>query len=565
MLGETGYWTRSYRRALDRRGLLRGAALGGAGGLLLAACGGGGGKKDEAKPAGGAAPGAGTTATKEQPVKGGTLTKQLGGDPPNLDMHANSTYLVNHAVAPVYNQLIRFNPDAVEEGPDSIIADLARSWEQAGDGLSYTFKLHEGATFHDGKPFTAEDVKASYERISKPPSGVPSPRQDQLGAVERIETPDKSTVVLKLRQPAPSLLPILAQGWMSIYSAQDIAGNFDFKLKTNGTGPFKLKEYLRGNRVVLEANDKYFVKDQPHLKGITLFVMPDAGARVSAFQSGEVVFSTLLTVTDLKSLEGVLRDRLVLQKRDGFGFETINFGDAPLWRDERVRRAVSLAMDRKAAIALIQEGDGTIGGYLSPGGVWTLTEAEIQELPGYAPYSDKTRAEAKALLSAAGMKEGHEAVMLTRRGATSERVSLFIRDMLLKVGIDAKPHVLEDGAAYDALNKRNFDLAPWGHAYALDDPDAVFAEFYLPKAPRNYSELSSPEIQSLFDKQTVMLDQKERARVVKDMQKKAVPLYGKVIIHWSLRRWAWWNKVNGYTAHVGYYNNNDHAATWVKS
>jgi peptide/nickel transport system substrate-binding protein len=556
---------RPFGAAVNRRRLLGGVVLGGASAAFLAACGGGDDGAGD-RPAGGATTGAGagTAAVKEQPVKGGTLTKAIGGDPPNLDMHANSTYLVNHAVAPIYNQLVQFDPGVVEEGPGSIVADLAKSWEQAGDGLTYTFKLNEGVTFHDGKPFGSADVKASLERISNPPRGIPSPRQDQMGAIDRIETPDGSTVVLKLKQPAPSLLPILAQGWMSIYSAQDIGADFDFKLKTNGTGPFKLKEYLRGNRVMLEANDAYFVKEQPYLRGITIFVQTDAGARLSAFQAGEVSFSTLFTVTDLKSLESALRDRLVVQKRDGYGFETINFGQRPPWRDERVRRAVSMAMDRKAAITLLQEGDGTVGGYLSPGGPWTLTQDEIQALPGYAPVSDKTYAEAKALLSAAGVREGHEATLLTRRNQSSERASLFIRDMLLKIGIDAKPQVLEDAAAYDALNNRNFDMAPWGHAYALDDPDAVFAEFYLPDAPRNYSEVSSPELADLFAKQTVMLDQQERVKLVKEMQKKAIPLYSKVIISWSLRRWAWWNKVNGYTAHVGYYNNNRHAETWLK-
>jgi peptide/nickel transport system substrate-binding protein len=559
--------TRRGGTPLNRRRLLAGAGLGAAGGLLLAACGGG---KDGTSSGGGASgSGAGTApggaAAKKEPVRGGTLTFELGGDPPNMDLHSNSTYLVNFSMAPVYNQLIQFDPMVAVESPDTIIGDLAKSWELSSDGLKYTFKLNEGVTYHDGKPFVAEDVKASLERMAKPPKGLVSPRQDSLAVIDRIETPDTSTVVINLSRPAPSLLPILAQGWMSIYSAQDINGGFDFKLKANGTGPFKLKEYLRGNRLMLEANPNYFVKGQPYLAGMTAFIMPDAGARVSAFQSGQVNFvGSLLTESDIKSLEPVLRDKMIVERQNGFGFNTINFGAGAPWRDERVRRAVSLAMNRQESIDLLFEGKGSLSGYMPGGGAWALTEEELRTVPGYAPYSDKTVAEAKQLLAAAGVKDGHQTTILTRRGQSYENLSIFIKDNLAKVGIDAKPQVLEDAAAYEALDNRNFDLAPWAHAIALDDPDAVFAEFYLTTSPRNYSGLGSKEVDDLFLKQSPMLDQKERAKVVKEMEKKALPLYGKVILAWSLRRWVRWSKVQNYVGHVGLYNNNRHAATWVE-
>jgi peptide/nickel transport system substrate-binding protein len=550
---------------INRRRLLGGVALGGASAAFLAACGGGG--DDDAPAAGGtsgaAAPAGTTAATQKEPVRGGQLMFALGGDPPNLDMHANSTYLVNMSMAPIYNNLVQFDPAQAQEKPDSIIGDLAKSWEQSGDGLTYTFKLNEGVKFHDGKPFTSADVKATLERVANPPSGVVSPRQDSLTVISGIETPDTSTVVVKLKQPAPSLLPILAQGWMSVYSAQDINGGFDFNTKTNGTGPFKLKEYLRGNRVVMEANSDYFVEGQPYLASLTGFIMPNSGARVSAFQSGQINFTSLLTRSDVESLQPVLKDRMVIERLNGYGFNTINFGHRDPWRDERVRRAISLAMNRQESIDLLYEGEGTLGGYMPGGGAWALSAQELQALPGYEPYSDKTVAEAKQLLSAAGVKSGLETTILTRRGKSYEDLSIFIKDNLTKVGIDAKPQVLEDAAAYDALNERAFDLAPWSHAIALDDPDAVFAEFYLSQSPRNYSGLGSKEVDDLFAKQSQTLDQKARAPLVQEMQKKALPLYGKVILAWSERRWTWWNKVENYTAHVGLYNNNRHAATWV--
>jgi peptide/nickel transport system substrate-binding protein len=372
------------------------------------------------------------------------------------------------------------------------------------------------------------------------------------------------TVVLGLKQPAPSLLPILAQGWMSIYSAQDIAGNFDYKLKSNGTGPFKLKEYTRGNRLILEANPNYFVKGEPYLSAINMFVQVDSGARVSAFQSGQANFSLLFTESDIESLEAALGKKMVVERRNSYGFNSVNFGHNPPWRDERVRRALSLAIDRQESIDLLYEGKGFHGGYMPGGGGWALSEDELYAIPGYQKYSDKTVAEAKQLLSAAGVRPGHQATLLTRRGASYENHSVFLKDQLAKVGIDAKPQVMEDAAAYDAFNSRAYDLGPWGHSIALDDPDAIFAEFYLSESPRNYSGIGSPEVDALFAKQSQTLNLAERKKLVKEMQLKAVPLHGKVILAWSTRRWTWWNQVNGYTSHVGLYNNNRHEQTWVE-
>jgi ABC-type transport system substrate-binding protein len=385
-----------------------------------------------------------------------------------------------------------------------------------------------------------------------------------LTVIDKIETPDASTVVLALKRPAPSMLPILAQGWMSIYSAQDIAGDFDFKLKTNGTGPFIMKEYVRGNRIMFEANPKYFVKGVPYLSGMTGFIITDSGARVSAFQSGQVLFTSLLTVADVQSLESALKGRFTVQKENGFGFNTINFGHNAPWTDERVRRAVSLAMNRNESIELLYEGEGSIAGYMPGGGGWALSEEELRAVPGYTEYSDKTVAEAKQLLQAAGVKQGHETTILTRRGQSYENLSVFIKDQLVKVGIEAKPQVLEDAAAYDALNSRNYDLAPWAHAIALDDPDAVFAEFYLSGSPRNYSGIGAAEVDALFEKQSQTLDLNERKKLVKGMEQKALPLYGKVILAWSNRQWSFWNRVQNYVGHVGLYNNNRHAATWLE-
>src|SRR5690606_29783498 len=101
--------------------------------------------------------------------RGGTLRFHIAAEPPNFDMHANSTFAVNNAIAPAFNGLVQFDPAVPAEPPDAVVADLAESWEITDDGLSYTFKLVQNAKFHNGQPFTSEDVKATFNRIMDPP------------------------------------------------------------------------------------------------------------------------------------------------------------------------------------------------------------------------------------------------------------------------------------------------------------------------------------------------------------------------------------------------------------
>lgn len=548
-----------------RRKFIGSAAMGSAA-LALAACGGGSNETKDGSPA---ASGSGSTAlataaAKKEPQRGGTFTFSIGGDPPNLDMQANSTYQVNWPMSPIFNQLVRFDPDVPLETTKSIVGDLAKSWEQSADGLQLTFKLNEGVTFHDGKPFGSADVKASLERVANPPKGVGSPRRDQLAPIDKIETPDAATVVLKLKRPSSALMLILAQGWMSIYSAADMAAEFDFKTKTNGTGPYKLKDWLRGNRLTYEPNPNYFVKGVPYVKGMTCYIIPDDGTRVAQFQAGELLFDSRFLPSNLKSLESTLGKKITVQRTPSIGFNTLNFGPKAPWRDERVRRAVSLVIDRQDAIALLVEGEGDVGTYMTAKGAWALSEQELKEIPGYGPYSDKAVADAKALLSAAGVQPGHETTLLTRQGADFERLTLLVIDSLKKIGINGKPRVLETASSYPDLDNRNFDLAPWAHATALDDPDAIYPEFYLTKSPRNYSDIGSAEVDDLFTKQGLTLDPAERLKIVKQMDMKAAALYSKVILNWTTRRWAWWNSVQNYTAHIGIYNNMRFAEVWLE-
>ena len=138
---------------------------------------------------------------KETPKAGGQLKFAVVAEPPNYDCHASTTFALIHPVAPHYSTLMKFDTANYPK----VIGDLAKSWTASTDGFTYTFKLHEGVKFHDGSPLTSVDVKASYDRIANPPTGVISARKAYYADIKTIETPDPATVVFKMKTPVAGM------------------------------------------------------------------------------------------------------------------------------------------------------------------------------------------------------------------------------------------------------------------------------------------------------------------------------------------------------------------------
>ena len=154
-----------------------------------------------------------TWANAQAPRPGGELTFAVAETPPSFDGHRETTFAMLHPVAPHYSTLLRFDP----ENYPKIVGDVAESWTVSRDGLTYTFKIRRGIKFHDGSPLTARDVKATYDRIIFPPEGVASARKVLHAMVDKMEAPDDTTVVFRLKYPAASMLANLASPWNFIY------------------------------------------------------------------------------------------------------------------------------------------------------------------------------------------------------------------------------------------------------------------------------------------------------------------------------------------------------------
>ena len=333
----------------------------------------------------------------ETPRRGGVLLAVIGADPPSLDPHQESTFANIQLVAPLYSTLMQIDPYNFPK----IIGDVATEWKISPDGLTYTFKIRQGIRFHDGSPLTAADVKATYDKIVSPPEGVRSVRKNAYTAVARIETPDPSTVVFKLKFPSASLLDNLASPWNVIFPKKYLDKDPNhFKTNVVGSGPFKFKSYTRGSTFEGERNPDYFVKDRPYLDGYKFFISPETSVRAAAIRSGRAY----IEFRDLPIAEvDAIRKQLGRQGRRPDTPVTGQFGiainnTAKPFNDVRVRKALTLGFDRYTGGKVLQTLTGLrdVGGLMRPGTEWAMPEAELQKLPGFWRDAEKSRAEAQA-------------------------------------------------------------------------------------------------------------------------------------------------------------------------
>ena len=457
----------------------------------------------------------------EQPRSGGILQVALAGDPPSLDMHQEQTFMVAQPLGPVYNNLIVFDPHNYPQ----IIGDLAKSWTTSDDHLTYTFTLHEGVKFHDGSDLTSADVKASLEKIIFPPEGVVSPRRSYYRMVKGIEAPDPRTVVFRLHHPSPSFLSSLAHPANFIYAKKYLDSDIHYyKSHTVGTGPFKMKNYVRGSYIELERNPDYWKEGLPYLDSIKYFIITDTSARAKALRSGRVdVELRNLPPSEVDGIKAQLGDEVVVanvQNISNWGV-TINAEKKP-FDDERVRQALSLALDRYDMAKTVGPLTGldTVGGLMHPASKWALSPEELQEMPGYRKDYEANLREAKRLLAEAGYPNGFDTV-LTNRNVKLPYIDLavYIISAWKKIGVEAE-HKLEESATWSKSRvTRDFELLldPYGSA-TVGDPDEMLAKFTT-GGSNNWGRFSEPVVDALFAQQAKEMNEQKRIELVKEMQK----------------------------------------------
>ena len=458
---------------------------------------------------------------EEPKARGGHFRFVLNGGPDNLDPFGRALQ-IRVLLVPVFDQLLarRMTPKVGWIGAE-LYCRLCDSYELAADGRTYTFKLRQGVTWHDGKPFTAEDVKFSYERMLDKATGFWG--RSQLDSIESIQVVDATTLKIVTKAPDADFLGALSNPFpiapKHVYDAPD--GDAAMKRQPIGTGPFKFVSFNRETNLKAERNPNFWIKDRPYLDSVEGVFIGDKSTRASALLAKQLDTVSVFDSREADPIKAASAD-VVVEKYDQYLVDSylVNVNRKP-FDDKRVRRAIHLAIDRNAINQTLFKGLGTP--YVAPSSPaeWqpkSVTQEELSKLPGYRTPKSLDIDEAKKLLTEAGYPNGFKTKATAVGSNTSNPPqNEAMAGQLANVGIQVELEHPEAGIATKKQETCDFDLFNHTVAGTNSTPTRNYS-FYVTGGSENWCGWSNAELDKLVPQQRSTLDPKARWEIIKKIQ-----------------------------------------------
>jgi peptide/nickel transport system substrate-binding protein len=479
--------------------------------------------------AAGLAPGAALAARTDITV--GMVLEPTGLDPTS----GNAAATDEVTYANIFEGLTRID----ETG--AVQPDLAKSWDIAKDGLTYTFHLQDGVRFHDGTPLTADVVKFSLDRTTA--EGSTNGQKQLFAAIDTVEAVDPLTVKVTLKHPQGNLLYNLAWGDAEIVAPSSAATN-----ATNpvGTGPFKFVGWVKGDRVDLEKNPDYW-GTPARLDKATFKFISDPTAAFAALMAGDVdAFPNFPAPETLAQFKSDPRFSVTIGTTEGETILAMNNGKKP-FDDLKVRQAMSYAIDRKAIV------DGAMFGYGTPiGSHYSPADPGYVDFTGvYAYNPDK----AKALLREAGYPDGFKVTLKLPPPSYARRGGEIIAQQLKAVGVDAEIIPVEWAQwLSDVFKNRNYDLTIVSHTEPADYATYARDDYYF--------DYHSDAVKALMDKLNLATDAETRNALIGDIQKKIADDAVNVFLFELAKTGVWNAKIKGLWANSPIQANDLTGVSW---
>ncbi len=468
---------------------------------------------------------------------GGILRILHRDSPGDMSIHEETSNSVVTPMMGVFNNLVLYDQHIPQNSLDTIRPELATAWSWSADRTELTFKLRQGVRWHDGKPFTAADVKCTWERVM----GVSAdklrinPREGWFKNLSAIYAKADDEVVFRLKRPQPSFLAFLAAGYSPVYPCHVPAAQM--RVRPIGTGPYRFVEYRRNETVKLERNKDYWKPGLPHLDGIEYTIVPNRSTAALSFVAGkfDMTFPYEMPVPVVKDiLAQAPTARCEILPNNLSVNLLVNRGNPPFDKVE-INRAMALTLDRKSFIDILSEGKSDQGGALlpPPEGVWGLPPDMLHALPGYNGDTAGNRAEARKIMESLGYgPDKRLAVKLAARNVPQHRdPSVILIDQLKQIYIDAEMELIETAIWPVRLTKKDYTLALNLTGSGGDDPDIQFYENYVCGASRNFSGYCNKEIDVLVDRQSAETDFAKRRTMVRDIDRRLQEDFARPIIY----------------------------------
>ena len=519
---------------------------------------------------------ASSPSTKESPAAGpvvprtgGELTFLVPAEPPSYDAHREETFALMHPAAPHYNTLLRIDP--FDKTGTRVVGDLAESWAVSPDKRTYVLKLRRGVKFHDGSELTSRDVRATYEKIINPPPGVTSARKGEYLEIEIVQTPEPYIVAFKLKWPSPSFIHSLASPWNWIYKADILERDIRwYETHVMGTGPFMFVEHVKGSHWVGRRNPVYWDRGKPYLDQYrALFVRDDAAQAFAIRAERAHIQLRGFSPAQRDDIVRTLGEKVTVQESPwNCGLVVaINHEKKP-FDDRRVRRALSLALDRYQAasalskIAIVRE----VAGVQVPGSPFATPPAELAKLAGYWRDIGKSRTEARRLLAAAGIDRGFSFVLKNRNiPMPYEYIGTWLVDQWRQIGLDVRQEIQESGQYFRDLRAGNFELSTDFQCGYVVDPDLDLYKFQSRhRSDANYGRYTDAVLDDLYVQQSRTVDPEQRQRHIRAFERRLLDEEAHYIytLQWH-RIVPHSSRVRGWTITPSHYLNNQLDTVWL--
>jgi peptide/nickel transport system substrate-binding protein len=518
----------SVGRQVDRRAFVVGSGL-----AAMGALGAGPARAREA-----ATPAAAT------PVAGGTLRVGIQGDPAELDPALSNLAATELVVDLVYEGLVQIGPDLVPRPA------LAESWEVSADGLTYTFALRDGVSFHHGRPLTAADAVYSIQRVMDPDTA--SPWFPYTAGIAGIEAPDDRTVVITLAAPDASFLAGLGRRGLVVIPRDVVESAGGLSERMVGTGPFTFDAYVPNTSLTLTRNGSYWDAPKPYLDGLELLIVPDDTARTTALVSGTVELIEQVPHKDIALLQGTGGVQLIGGRTTNLRWLVFNTRRAPFDRPE-VRRAIAAGIDREPIIdaAVFGYGEPLLGMY--PESFWFGYRGDVP-----APDPDGAAATLAELGLPADVRPG---LLTWAEYGFLSATSVVVQEQLRLLGIESEIEQEENATYIDRFYAYDFDIAVMG-ASGYVDPNDFIQQNFLSDSANNTSGYASPAVDELIHRGLETQGHGARAAIYQDIQQRVIDDAPWINLYTSLTYEGASERVQGF---VHYLSGSLHALreTWI--
>ncbi len=502
---------------------------------------------------------------------GGVLKIYHRDSPASASIHEEATYSTVIPFMPVFNNLVIFNQHMPQNSEESIVPDLAASWSWNEDKTRLTFRLREGVKWHDGKPFTGKDVKCTWDLLmgKAKDSFRKNPRQGWYFNVADLSLNGDYEVTFNLKRPQPALLSLLASGYSPVYPCHVSAR--DMRLKPIGTGPFKFVEFKQNESIKITRNPDYWRKGRPYLDGMEFTIIPNRSTAILAFVAGrfDMTFPAEVSPPLMRDIKSQAPQAVCQMVPTNVSINLIVNRDVAPFNNPELRRALALALDRKAFIDILTEGEAKIGGAMlpPPDGVWGMPNDMLATLPGYGPDVQKNREEARKIMQTLGYgPDKRLSVNISTRNVSVYRdPAVILIDQLKEIYVDGVLEVIETSNWHAKITRKDYLVGLNLTGNAVDDPDQNFYENYACGSERNVTDYCNKDLEKLFEEQSSETDREKRKKLAWEIDHKLQEDMARPIIYHQRAGTCWSPRVKDFGLMVNsFYNGWRFEDVWLE-